>query len=110
MDLISLPLRFVHPFRCLLDYPYEPGEVRRVLDLPLRVTGYHVCCPGCGVRQVILAEDVPFREEGEVSEVDDRTTSKRPYKRPARVFTDKAVPCLRCRRGIRFAGDAILLE
>lgn len=110
MDPIVLPLRFVAPFRCLLEYPFEPGEVRRVMDLPLRLVGYHVCCPGCATKQVILADDVTFREEGQTSEVDERATSKRPYTHPQRVFTDRGVPCLRCRRGIRFSGDTILIE
>lgn len=102
-------LRFVAPFRCMLEHPFEKGEVRRVLDLPLGLIGYQVSCPGCGTRQVFLAEEVTFREGPSISETDPHADPPRIFLRPSTVHSHPPVTCLRCRLKIRFDGDAIVV-
>jgi len=104
------PLRFVPPFRCLIEYPIQKGEIKRVLPAPQLLVGYQVACPSCGVQQIALRDDMHFAE-GELVEETYQTSGKtRTFLHPCSVRSEKTIVCPRCHVRIRFDGDALSVE
>lgn len=110
-----LPIRWVHPRRCLIREPLTRGEVRRVPTMrriapPL--VGYDVGCPACGRRTIWRhADDVAFSEGPTVedrAEVDlGAGRAVLAFWRASTLLTDRPLVCPSCSQTITLEGTEI---
>jgi hypothetical protein len=111
--VVQVPLRFVHPRRCLSRIPLQPGELRR-LRAPARplppLIGYDVSCPACGFRAIWCQLDPEPIDEGPLMEdvgVVHAGEEPRPFVRPGWVRSTKREACRRCHLVLALEGEYV---